>query len=141
MAACSSPIVARSGRGVSGAAPTGAAAKASEAWAGDHAMRHWVRAPKDGDQPPASAALGESIGRLVLEGPEADLTLPANAQPAIVTTSVAILEAIRERYPALPLPAFAAGHSLGEYSALVAAGTLTIEDAVAQPKALRRDVD
>ena len=78
----------------------------------------------------ASAALGESIGRLVLEGPEADLTLTANAQPAIVTTSVAILEAIRERYPALPLPAFAAGHSLGEYSALVAAGTLTIEDAV-----------
>ena len=78
----------------------------------------------------ASKALGQSMNRLVLEGPEADLTLTANAQPALVTTSIAILEAIRERYPSLPLPAFAAGHSLGEYSALVAAESLTIEDAV-----------
>ncbi len=78
----------------------------------------------------ASGALGESISRLVLEGPEAELTLTANAQPAIVTTSIAILEAIRERHPSLPAPAFAAGHSLGEYSALVAAGALTLHDAV-----------
>lgn len=78
----------------------------------------------------ASAALGESLSQLVLEGPETELTLTANAQPAIVTTSIAILEAIRERYPALPAPAFAAGHSLGEYSALVAAGALTLTDAV-----------
>jgi len=69
----------------------------------------------------ASHALGDSMSRLVLEGPETELTLTANAQPAIVTTSIAILEAIRERHPDLPCPAFAAGHSLGEYSALVAA--------------------
>ena len=70
------------------------------------------------------------MSRLVLEGPETELTLTANAQPAIVTTSIAILEAIRERHPDLPCPAFAAGHSLGEYSALVAADALTLEDAV-----------
>jgi len=75
------------------------------------------------------AALGESLSRLVLEGPEADLTLTANAQPAIVATSCAILAAIRERVPSLAPPAFAAGHSLGEYSALVAADALSLEDA------------
>ncbi len=78
----------------------------------------------------ADAALGEPLTRLVLEGPESDLTLTANAQPAIVTTSTAILAAIKERHPSLPLPRFAAGHSLGEYSALVAAGALSLEDAV-----------
>jgi [acyl-carrier-protein] S-malonyltransferase len=78
----------------------------------------------------ASEALGESVSRLVLEGPEAELTLTANAQPALVTTSIATLEAIRERYPELPSPVFAAGHSLGEYSALVAGGALGVEDAV-----------
>lgn len=78
----------------------------------------------------ADAALGEPLSRLILEGPESDLTLTANAQPAIVTASIAILAALRERHPALPLPAFGAGHSLGEYSALVAAGALQLEDAV-----------
>ncbi len=78
----------------------------------------------------ADAALGEPLSKLILEGPEADLTLTANAQPAIVTTSIAALAAIRERYPNLGTPRFAAGHSLGEYSALVAAGALTLEDAV-----------
>lgn len=78
----------------------------------------------------ADAALGERLSKLILEGPEDALTLTANAQPAIVTVSVAILAAIRERVPALPEPAFAAGHSLGEYSALVAAGALTLEDAL-----------
>jgi [acyl-carrier-protein] S-malonyltransferase len=78
----------------------------------------------------ADAALGESLSRLVLEGPEDELTLTANAQPAIVTTSCAILAAIRERVPGLALPAFGAGHSLGEYSALVAAEALSLEDAV-----------
>jgi [acyl-carrier-protein] S-malonyltransferase len=58
------------------------------------------------------------------------LTLTTNAQPALVATSAAILAAIRERVPGLLEPAFAAGHSLGEYSALVAAGALTLEDAV-----------
>lgn len=79
----------------------------------------------------ADAALGEKLSKLMLEGPEADLTLTANAQPAIVTASIAALEAIRERYgSAVPTPSFAAGHSLGEYSALVAAGALELEDAV-----------
>jgi [acyl-carrier-protein] S-malonyltransferase len=78
----------------------------------------------------ADAALGEKLSRLILEGPESELTLTANAQPAIVTTSIAILAAIKERVPELPLPRFAAGHSLGEYSALVAAGALSLEDAV-----------
>jgi [acyl-carrier-protein] S-malonyltransferase len=89
------------------------------------------------DQSPAArevfqrvdAALGEPLSRLVLEGPEAELTLTANAQPAIVATSCAVLAAIRERVPGLAPPAFAAGHSLGEYSALVAADALTLEDA------------
>lgn len=75
-------------------------------------------------------ALGEALSRLVLEGPEPELTVTANAQPAIVATSAAILAAIRERLPGLPAPACAAGHSLGEYSALVAAEALTLEDAV-----------
>ncbi len=76
------------------------------------------------------AALGERLSRLILEGPEDELTLTANAQPAIVATSVAVLAAVRERIPDLPAPAFAAGHSLGEYSALVAAEALSLEDAV-----------
>jgi [acyl-carrier-protein] S-malonyltransferase len=78
----------------------------------------------------ADEALGEKLSRLVLEGPEDALTLTANAQPAIVATSCAILAAIRERLPSLALPTLAAGHSLGEYSALVASGALTLEDAL-----------
>ena len=78
----------------------------------------------------ADQALGFSIGRLCFEGPEAELTLTKHTQPAIVTTSVATLAAIRAAHPNLPMPSFAAGHSLGEYSALVAAGALTVEDAV-----------
>src|ERR1019366_2337255 len=76
------------------------------------------------------AALGERLSRLILEGPEAELTLTANAQPASRATSCAVLAAIRERTPDLAPPAFAAGHSLGEYSALVAADALSLEDAV-----------
>jgi [acyl-carrier-protein] S-malonyltransferase len=75
-------------------------------------------------------AMGEPLSKLILDGPKDALTLTANTQPAIVTTSCAILAALRERFPALPAPAFAAGHSLGEYSALVAAGALTFEDTV-----------
>jgi [acyl-carrier-protein] S-malonyltransferase len=74
-------------------------------------------------------ALGERLSRLVLEGPEEELTLTANSQPAILATSCAILAAVRERLPELGPPAFAAGHSLGEYSALVAAEALSLEDA------------
>jgi len=78
----------------------------------------------------ADAALGFSIQKLCFEGPEAELTLTKHTQPAIVTTSVATLAAIFAVHPNLPKPAFAAGHSLGEYSALVAAGAFTLEDAV-----------
>jgi len=78
----------------------------------------------------ADQALGYSIQKLCFEGPIETLTLTENAQPAIVTTSVAALAALREAHPSLPKPEFALGHSLGEYSALVAAGALTLEDAV-----------
>jgi [acyl-carrier-protein] S-malonyltransferase len=78
----------------------------------------------------ADQALGFSIRALCFEGPEAELTLTKHTQPAIVTTSIATLAAIRAAHPNLPAPSFAAGHSLGEYSALVAAGALSIEDAV-----------
>jgi len=76
------------------------------------------------------AALGEPLSRLIFDGPEDALTLTANAQPAIVATSLAVLAAVRERLPAIAAPAFSAGHSLGEYSALVAAEALPLEDAV-----------
>lgn len=75
------------------------------------------------------AALGEPLSRLIFEGPEETLTLTANAQPAIVATSSAVLAALRERLPDLAPPAYAAGHSLGEYSALVASEALSLEDA------------
>ncbi len=78
----------------------------------------------------ADQAFGFSIRALCFDGPEAELTLTKHTQPAIVTTSIATLAAIRAAHPSLPAPSFAAGHSLGEYSALVAAGALTLEDAV-----------
>ncbi|MCA9603409.1 MAG: ACP S-malonyltransferase [Polyangiales bacterium] len=72
----------------------------------------------------ADAALGESLSTLCFEGPEADLMRTANTQPAILTTSIALLRAFGES------PDVVAGHSLGEYSANVCAGTLAFEDAV-----------
>lgn len=78
----------------------------------------------------ADRALGRSISTLCFEGPSEELTRTENAQPALVATSVAILAALRERYPNLSSPQVAAGHSLGEYSALVASGALSLEDAV-----------
>jgi [acyl-carrier-protein] S-malonyltransferase len=78
----------------------------------------------------ADAALGWSISKLCFEGPESELTLTKHTQPAIVTASIAALEALREAFPELPAPSLAAGHSLGEYSALVASGALALEDAV-----------
>jgi [acyl-carrier-protein] S-malonyltransferase len=78
----------------------------------------------------ADEALGFAISKLCFEGPDGELALTKFTQPAILTTSIAALEALRERYPELPTPAFVAGHSLGEYSALVAASAISLEDAV-----------
>ncbi|MBM4374546.1 MAG: ACP S-malonyltransferase [Deltaproteobacteria bacterium] len=78
----------------------------------------------------ADEALGARLSTLCFDGPLESLTLTANTQPAIVTTSLAVLAALRERVGALPSPVCAAGHSLGEYAALAAAGALSIEDAV-----------
>ncbi len=78
----------------------------------------------------ADAALGWKLSALMFEGPEAELTLTKNTQPAVVTASIAALEALREAKPDLASPDYVAGHSLGEYSALVAAEALSLEDAV-----------
>lgn len=80
----------------------------------------------------ADQALGYSLSRLCFEGPEAELTRTDNAQPALLVTSLAHLTAIRSSHPAAldEPPLFAAGHSLGEYTALVANGSLKLEDAV-----------
>lgn len=75
-------------------------------------------------------ALGEPLSRLCFEGPEDQLTLTANTQPALVATSAALLAALRERVGERLAPACAAGHSLGEYSALYASGALDLRDAV-----------
>jgi len=72
----------------------------------------------------ADRALGFSLSRLCFEGPEDELTKTVNAQPAIVAVSFACLEASRSLNGALPPAGFAAGHSLGEYTALAAAGVL-----------------
>lgn len=78
----------------------------------------------------ADAALGSPLSKLCFEGPLEDLTLTENTQPALLTVSTALVAALGERYPDLAGPAFAAGHSLGEYSALVAAGAFDLESAV-----------
>jgi len=75
----------------------------------------------------ADAALGFSLSTLCFEGPAADLALTANTQPAVLTTSVAAAAALADRGVT---PGLTAGHSLGEYSALVAAGALRFADAV-----------
>jgi [acyl-carrier-protein] S-malonyltransferase len=77
----------------------------------------------------ADEALGEPISTICFEGPMEALTLTTNTQPALVTVSTALVAALRERWPDHQ-PAFAAGHSLGEYSALCAAGVLGLEAAV-----------
>jgi [acyl-carrier-protein] S-malonyltransferase len=75
----------------------------------------------------ADRVLGFDLSRLIWEGPEEELTLTANLQPALVATSVAMLRAV-ETTGARPVAV--AGHSLGEYSALVAAGALELADAL-----------
>jgi [acyl-carrier-protein] S-malonyltransferase len=88
----------------------------------------------------ADAALGVALARLCFEGPEAQLTATENAQPALLTVGVALLAAVSESHgnttassASLRLPisvSFVAGHSLGEYSALVAAGALDFTTAL-----------
>jgi len=75
----------------------------------------------------ADAALGEPLSRTIFEGPEDRLTLTENTQPAILTMSTAACRLLDSRGIR---PAFVAGHSLGEYSANVAAGTFPLADAV-----------
>jgi len=75
----------------------------------------------------ADHALGFSLSRLCFEGPTEELQLTANTQPAILAVSVAAAEVLGEKGVR---PDFVAGHSLGEYSALVAAGSIQLEDAV-----------
>jgi len=77
----------------------------------------------------ADAILGFPLSRLCFEGPAEELTKTVNVQPAIVATSIACLEAAREGLGTrLPRPAYMAGHSLGEYTALVSAGVLPLAD-------------
>jgi [acyl-carrier-protein] S-malonyltransferase len=75
----------------------------------------------------ADGALGFAISKLCFEGPDEDLKLTENTQPAILTCSIAAYEVLRERGIR---PDYVAGHSLGEYSALVAAGGIDFADAV-----------
>jgi [acyl-carrier-protein] S-malonyltransferase len=76
----------------------------------------------------ADEALGFSLSGICFEGPEEDLVRTEIQQPAILTASIACLRALKEQVELTP--AFVAGHSLGEYSALVASGALGFEDAV-----------
>jgi len=79
----------------------------------------------------ADASLGFSLSRLCFEGPEEELRKTHNVQPAILVVSIACLKALEEAAIAnFPSPTFVAGHSLGEYTALVAAGVLGLTDAV-----------
>ena len=75
----------------------------------------------------ADEALGYSISKLCFEGPDTELVKTANTQPAILTASVACYEVLKEQGFT---PDIVGGHSLGEYSALVAAGVLNFKDAV-----------
>lgn len=75
------------------------------------------------------SALGEKLSATIFEGPEDTLTLTANAQPALMAVSVAAFRALETRGLKITDAAFVAGHSLGEYSALAAAGSLSIADA------------
>lgn len=74
-------------------------------------------------------ALGEKLSRLIFEGPEDQLTLTANTQPALMAVSLAAMRALeREFGVGVAKAKFVAGHSLGEYSALAAVGALSVSD-------------
>jgi [acyl-carrier-protein] S-malonyltransferase len=82
----------------------------------------------------ADATLDEPLSRLAWDGPAEDLNRTENAQPALLATSIAYLAVLRERLAAAgqppPKPRFMAGHSMGQYSALVAAGAVSLPDGV-----------
>ena len=90
------------------------------AWAGNAAVMETVTR--------ASQALEQDIGALIAQGPAEQLNLTTNTQPAMLTAGVAVYAAWRAAGGAAP--AVMAGHSLGEYAALTAAGALRLEDAV-----------
>ena len=91
-----------------------------DAWAGNGVVADVVAR--------ASRALGQDLGALIAQGPADQLNLTTNTQPAMLTAGVAVFAAWRAAGG--PLPDLMAGHSLGEYAALTAAGALTLEDAV-----------
>lgn len=76
----------------------------------------------------ADALLGFRLSALCFDGPADDLTDTINAQPALLAASIATLRAIQHALPSLPGPVAVAGHSMGQYSALVAAGSLSFVD-------------
>ncbi|HRJ42174.1 MAG: ACP S-malonyltransferase [Caldilineaceae bacterium] len=76
----------------------------------------------------ADDVLGFSLSTLCFDGPEEELTDTINAQPALLAASIAGLVALQSELGSLPTPTFFAGHSMGEYSALVAAGSLAYAD-------------
>lgn len=77
----------------------------------------------------ADEALGEPLSRLCFDGPADELDQTVNAQPAILATSIAYLRAFEEAASGeMPVPHFHAGHSMGQYSAMVAAGVLSLAD-------------
>ncbi|HEX5707764.1 MAG TPA: ACP S-malonyltransferase, partial [Pyrinomonadaceae bacterium] len=84
----------------------------------------------------ADDALGFALSRLCFEGPAEELQLTENTQPAILATSIAALRAMESE--GAPAPSFVAGHSLGEYSALVAAGALDFASALRTVRARGR---
>lgn len=78
----------------------------------------------------ASNVLGFDMAQLCFEGPETELNLTQNTQPAILTASIAIFKVVSEQWSVVSKPKFLAGHSLGEYTALVVSGALDFKDAV-----------
>ena len=78
----------------------------------------------------ADEALGFQLSKIIFEGPDDELVKTAVTQPAILTVSIAIMRALESEFGASFAPRFCAGHSLGEYTALVASGVLGLKDAV-----------
>lgn len=76
----------------------------------------------------ADKVLGKSISKVCFEGPDEDLKQTINTQPAILTTSIAALEALKSQLDIVPT--YTAGHSLGEYAAYYASGAISLEDAM-----------